>query len=85
MTHTQNSQAVNADNFMGISRDWRPGMVEFATTGCNMETGQWGVLKGRTASGLEMERTNEAMVLESLTYYANSGQAQRAAHADGYR
>jgi hypothetical protein len=72
-------------DFMGISRDWRQGLAEFATTGCNTETGQWGVLKGRTASGKEMQRTDEAMVLESVTYYRNSGEASRASLADGYR
>lgn len=71
--------------FMGISRDWRQGLVEFASTGV-MESGQWAVLQGRTASGKAMERTDEPMIVEALTVFGSSSrEASAFSYEAGYR
>lgn len=70
---------------MQISRDWRAGLSEFATIGWDTEACEWTVTHGRTASGRDMERTDEPMIVDGVERFATSGDAQAFVTAGGYR
>ena len=82
----RNPESITAElrHVLQISRDWRPGMVEFATIGQH-GTGYWTVTQGHTASGQMMERTDEPMIINSVTRFATSREAQAHSEANGYR
>lgn len=72
---------------MTVTREWRAGMVEFAAIGIDGAAveNRWCVRTGRTESGRAMERTDEAMVNETLRHFATSAEAVAWASENGYR
>lgn len=68
------------EGFMGISRDWRNGLREFATIGVHPD-GRWAVVEGHTASGDPMERTDEAMVVTAVTTFTADGATDAGRHS----